>query len=289
MKILICGASGQLGSELTTILREGHASLGAIPSIYYGASIVGTDTSTLDITDKDAVDKLVNDGDFDLITNCAAITNVDGCETNEDGAYKVNAIGAQNLASAAQHTGAKFVHISTDYVFSGNIQVDRIESDTPDPQSAYGRTKLAGEQLVIEACKRAFIVRTAWLYGHTGNNFVKTMMCLARENGAIKVVDDQHGNPTYANDLAYEILKIAATDNYGIYHCTNNGVCSWFDFASAIVDIAGIPCEKTPCTTEEFPRPAKRPAYSSLRNKHLEDTIGDDMRPWRDALEDFLK
>jgi dTDP-4-dehydrorhamnose reductase len=141
---------------------------------------------------------------------------------------------------------------------------------------------------VQEVCTRHFIVRTDWLYGHQGPNFVLTILKLARDNGAIKVVDDQHGNPTYANDLAYVLLQLALTTNYGIYHCTNEGCCSWFDFASTIVDEANIPCSKTPCTTAEFPRPAKRPAWSNLDNKHLRDTIGNPMRPWQQALTSYL-
>ena len=216
------------------------------------------------------------------------MTNVDGCEEHEDAAFRVNALGPKNLALAAKKSGAKLVQVSTDYVFSGNEESERTEDDSTDPQSAYGRSKLAGEQLVRETYDKHFIVRTAWLYGYVGANFVKTMLRLAKEKGSIKVVNDQFGNPTSANDLAYEILRIAETENYGTYHCTNNGVCSWFDFASAIVDEAGISCEKKPCTTEEFPRPAKRPNYSSLRNAQLEKTTGDEMRPWQDALKEYI-
>lgn len=197
------------------------------------------DVDVLDITDEAAVQAFVANAQPDVIINCAAMTNVDGCEANEAVAYKVNATGPANLAAAAQKCGAKIVQVSTDYVFAGDAFEDRIESDATSPESAYGRTKLAGEQLVADACAQHFIVRTAWLYGYVGNNFVKTMLRLARENGAIKVVYDQYGNPTSANDLAYEILKIAVTDNYGIYHCTNKGTCSWCDFACAIVDGAG--------------------------------------------------
>jgi dTDP-4-dehydrorhamnose reductase len=184
------------------------------------------------------------------------------------------------------------VHISTDYVFSGDDADARTETDTVAPRSVYGKSKLAGELAVIANCDRYYIVRTAWLYGREGNNFVKTILRLASDNGAIKVVDDQIGNPTNANDLAYEILRLAASEDaagYGIYHCTNNGSCSWFEFASTIVDIAGIACEKTPCTTGEFPRPAPRPAYSVLDNSRLRATIGDDMRDWQMALNSYLR
>ncbi|MDR2721625.1 MAG: dTDP-4-dehydrorhamnose reductase [Coriobacteriaceae bacterium] len=289
MKILICGANGQLGCELSRLLETGYAEIGAIPNAYQGAEVTKTDVADLDITDNLAVQHFVSQGKFDLIINCAAMTNVDGCEEHEEAAYRINAEGAKNLAAAAAQQDAKIVHISTDYVFSGDDATDRIESDAPDPQSAYGRTKLAGERLVAQANARHFVIRTAWLYGYVGKNFVKTILKLAQETGAIKVVDDQVGKPTSANDLACEILKIAETENYGIYHCTNNGTCSWFDFACAIVDGAHISCEKTPCSTQDFPRPAKRPAFSSLQNKHLQDTIGDEMRTWQDALDNYLK
>ena len=289
MRILICGARGQLGCKFSRLIEQGCAEIGPIPDSYNNAELVKTDVAELDITDAKAVDTFIEEGKFDLIINCAAMTNVDGCEEQEEVAYRINALAPENLARATARHGVKIVHISTDYVFSGDDPTDRVEDDTPNPQSSYGRTKLAGEVLVQKANPRHYIIRTAWLYGYVGKNFVKTMMELARKNGAIKVVDDQKGNPTSANDLAYEILKIAETENYGIYHCTNNGTCSWFDFASTIVDMAGIPCEKTPCTTDEFPRPAKRPAFSSLRNKRLEDTIGDEMRDWQVALASFLE
>jgi dTDP-4-dehydrorhamnose reductase len=297
MRILICGANGQLGCELSRLVKLGHAEIGPIPASYAKAEVIRSDVSSLgradvfelDITDAAAVDAFVTDGEFDLIINCAAMTNVDACEEHEEMAYRINALGAENLALSAARCGAKVIYISTDYVFSGDDPSERIEDDAPAPQSAYGRTKLAGELLVQQANPRHFILRTAWLYGYVGKNFVKTIMELARKNGSIKVVDDQRGNPTSANDLAYEILRIAETEDYGIYHCTNNGTCSWYDFASAIVDLAEIPCEKIACTTDEFPRPAKRPAYSSLRNKRLEDTITDEMRPWQDALADYIE
>lgn len=288
MRILITGADGQLGTELQRILLEGQAEIGPIPDIYLDAEVTAVTHADLDIANESAVDVFVGSSGCDLVINCASMTNVDACENKEDLAYNVNARGAGNLAIAAQACGAKFVQVSTDYVFAGEVYADRTEDDLTDPQSAYGRTKLAGERLALENCDRTFVVRTAWLYGYRGSNFVKTMLRLARQQGTIKVVYDQFGNPTSANDLAHELLRIAATEDYGIYHCTGKGTCSWCDFACAIVDGAGISCTKIPCTTEEFPRPAKRPAYSSLRNKRLEDTIGDEMRPWHDALAMYL-
>ena len=294
MKVLVTGSHGQLGNELRRCLESMRGEIGPIPKAYEGAQVDYIDYDVLDISDAGAVDAWFAEcGPYDLVINCAAITNVDGCETNEEGAYAVNALGAENMARAAQACGGKIVHVSTDYVFPGTNPEPRTEDDEVGPISAYGRTKLAGEQLVSAACPRSFIVRTAWLYGYVGKNFAKTMMRLARERGAISVVGDQMGNPTSANDLAYEILAIGATDNYGVYHCTNNGTCSWFDFASAAVELAGVPCEKEPLTSaeykERFPQSADRPAYSSLDNKHLCDTIGDEMRPWREALAAYME
>lgn len=293
MRILITGGKGQLGNELQRLLRDGASEIGPIPALYEGAEVVATDVETLDITDADAVMAFVSEGSFDLVVNCAAMTNVDGCETAEDAAFRVNAEAPGNLARAAESAGAKFVQVSTDYVFPGTDPEPREEDDPTGPVSAYGRTKLAGEERSLEACSRCFVVRTAWLYGYVGKNFVKTMMRLGAERDEVTVVGDQLGNPTSANDLAHEILAIAATEHYGVYHCTNGGTCSWADFAQAIMEGAHLDCAVARCTSEEYaamnPASAKRPAYSSLRNKHLEDTVGDEMRPWREALSAYLK
>ena len=294
MRILVTGSRGQLGNELRRCLDTMTAEIGPLPAAYEDAQVDYVDYDVLDIADGAAVDAWFSaHGPYDVVVNCAAVTNVDGCETDEQGAYRVNALGAENMARAAAACGGKIVHILTDYVFPGTNPEPRVESDEVHPISAYGRTKLAGEQLVQAACERSFIVRTAWLYGYVGKNFVKTMLRLAREHGKIAVVADQYGNPTSANDLAYEILRLAATDGYGVYHCTNNGTCSWFDLASAAVDAAGIPCEKEPLTSVEykrrFPQSADRPAYSSLDNAHLRETVGDEMRPWQDALATYMQ
>ena len=293
MRILVTGGNGQLGNELQRILREGRSEIGSIPGVYADAEVVATDVAELDVTDADAVMAFVAQGGFDLIVNGAAMTNVDGCETADDAAFRVNAEAPGNLARAAETAGAKFVQVSTDYVFSGTDPAPRVESDPTGPVSAYGRTKLAGEERSLEACSRCFVVRTAWLYGYVGKNFVKTMMRLGADRDEVTVVGDQLGNPTSANDLAHEILEIAATENYGVYHCTNEGTCSWADFAQAVMEGAGLDCTVARCTSEEYaamnPASAKRPAYSSLRNKHLEDTVGDKMRPWREALSAYLK
>lgn len=293
MKILITGGNGQLGCELQRILRQGQAEIGAISSLYKNAEVVPTDVDTLDISDADAVMSFVVEGDFDLIVNCAAMTNVDGCETAADAALRVNAEAPGYLAQAAEAIGAKLVQVSTDYVFPGTDPMPRVEDDPVNPVSVYGRTKLAGEIQAAQMCSRAFIVRTAWLYGYVGKNFVKTMIRLGKNHNQVTVVDDQMGNPTSANDLAYEILKISTTEDYGVYHCTNEGTCSWADFAQAIMQGAGLACKVERCTSKEYavnnPSSAQRPAYSSLRNKHLEETIGNEMRPWQTALTAYLK
>jgi dTDP-4-dehydrorhamnose reductase len=288
MRILITGANGQLGNELRRMLATGRAQISSIPAEYHDAYVTFTGARELDITDAQATEHFVAGGGFDLVINCAAYTDVDGCEANQERAWAVNAQGPRNLARAVQKTQAKLVHISTDYVFSGDSPAPRVELDPCDPQSVYGASKLLGEQEVGRECERHFIVRTAWLYGLEGKNFVKAILERARSSGEVKVVNDQHGNPTSANDLGYELLKLALGTEYGIYHCTNNGICTWFDFACAIVDGAGIACTKIPCSTSEFPRPAKRPAYSVLDNARLRATIGDEMRPWQDALADHL-
>lgn len=292
MNILLTGSNGQLGHELQRILHDGRAEIGPIPSCYSQAQVIATDVDTLDITDRKAIATFIARHPCDLIINCAAMTNVDGCEQLEDKAYLINAIGPKNLAEVAEVHGAKFVQVSTDYVFSGTDPYPRAETDEAKPVSAYGRTKLSGELFSLNGCSRCFVIRTAWLYGYIGKNFVKTMLRLGESHNEVTVVDDQQGNPTSANDLAYEILKIAATEYYGIYHCTNEGTCSWADFAEAIMHIARKDCAVIRCTSEEYaqmnPASAKRPAYSSLANTNLTHTIGNEMRPWKDALVTYL-
>ncbi len=284
MKILITGANGQLGNELTTILKTQTSEIGQIDAQYKNCDVVATDTETLDITNAENVNAFFEKIRPDIVINCAAMTNVDGCETNLELAMKVNAIGPLNLAIACNNIGAKLVHISTDYVFAGNGTAPYREWDICAPESVYGKSKLLGEQYVREQTKKYFIVRTAWLYGYVGKNFVKTILNLAKEKEQIKVVSDQIGNPTNANDLAHHILKLASTENYGVYHCTGFGEASWHEFASLIVKYAGFKCDVLPCTTDEFPREAKRPQYSSLDNLMLRCTVGNDIRPWQDAL-----
>lgn len=288
MKILITGAKGQLGSQIINIIKKGSSEIGEISSEVKNAKIIGIDVQELDITDITATKAYIKEVKPDVVINPAAYTNVDGCETNEDLAFKVNSLGARNLARACEEIGAKLIHISTDYVFNGVGVKPFKECDEVGPQSVYGTTKLMGEEFVKQFCSKYFIVRTAWLYGYNGNNFVYTIMKAAKERGALQVVDDQRGNPTNAEDLAHHILKLATTEEYGVYHCTGEGECSWYDFASKIVELAGIDASVSPCTSEEYKRPAKRPAYSSLDNMMLRCTVGNEMRQWEDALEVFI-
>lgn len=293
MRVLITGATGQLGTELLKAFQVGQTISGKLPAVYANAEVDMMTHQTLDIADRYAVDAwFTKHLPYDIVINAAAQTNVDGCEKAEAQAYRVNAHGPENLALAVNRTSGKLVHVSTDYVFAGNESTPRRETDTVCPVSAYGRTKLAGEKLALDACPKTFVVRTAWLYGAQGKNFVKMMLRLARNNGAIKVVNDQQGSPTYAADLADAILRLAVTEDYGIFHAVNAGVCSWYDFACRIVDQKGIPCEKTPLTSAEyktmFPASADRPAYSVLSTEKLAAVIGRPMRSWQAAIDDFL-
>ena len=294
MKIIVTGCRGQLGTEIIKQLREGRSELGPIPEKLVSATVIPVDLPELDITNYKMVDDFIRRQRPDVIINCAAFTNVDGCETAPDAAFKVNAIGPRNLALACEKVNARLIHISTDYVFPGtaNGGVALDECAVPAPISAYGQTKLLGEQYVERFCRRHFIVRTAWLYSSYGKNFVKTMIRLGRTHDKITVVNDQLGNPTNAVDLAYHILKLAVSHDYGIYHCTGNGICSWYDFACAIMQGAGLSCKVEPVTSAGYaaanPASASRPAWSALENRMLRCTVGDEMRDWQDALKDFF-
>lgn len=288
MKLLITGCGGQLGEELQTIIRQGKSQLGAIDPIYHNAQVIAVDVKDLDITNQSQVEAIMEKERPDIVINCAAYTNVDGCERDKDGAFRVNAIGSMRLAIACEKYQAKLCQISTDYVFDGNGHHPYCEYDRCAPTSVYGATKLLGEEYTRDFCSRYFIVRTSWLYGKNGKNFVKTVLRLMSEQHKMTVVNDQFGNPTYANDLAHHILKIILTDDYGIYHCSGNGVCSWYEFAKKIVELSGMEGEVFPCTSEEYKTPTKRPAYSALDHTMLRCTIGDDMRHWEDALSAFF-
>jgi dTDP-4-dehydrorhamnose reductase len=251
--------------------------------------VTAIDIDTLDLTDRKATFEYVANGGFDAVINCAAMTNVDACETNREAAISANAFGAGNLAAAAAAIGAKIIHVSTDYVFSGDAKEPYSEWDVPAPVSAYGKSKLLGENYVRAENPKSFIVRTSWLYGYVGNNFVRTMLRLASENPEITVVNDQFGNPTHANDLAHHMLKLITTEAYGYYHCTGEGICSWYDFASEIIRLSGLDCTVKPCGSDEYPSPTVRPAYSAMDNLALRATVGNEMRDWKEAIAAFME
>ena len=288
MKILITGSNVQLGNELQAIIRKGYSEIGKVSEKVASAEVIAVDVDKFNITNELQVKEFIIEEKPDVVINCAAYTNVDKCEECKNIAYEINAVGPKYLAQACEVIGAKFVQVSTDYVFEGTGNVPFTENSNLNPQSEYGRSKLDGEKFVSEFCTKHFIVRTAWLYGYVGNNFVYTMRNLGESKENLMVVDDQRGNPTHANDLAHHILRMIETENYGVYHCTGKGECSWYDFAAEIMRLSNLNCNVNPCTTEEFPRPAKRPEYSSLDNKMLRETIGDDMREWKEALKSFI-
>ncbi|WP_419741926.1 dTDP-4-dehydrorhamnose reductase [Paraclostridium dentum] len=278
MKILITGASGQLGLEIIAQLEKQR-------EVY---KLVKADRSNLDITNFDEVDEKISLEKPDVVINCAAHTAVDLCEEDIDNAYKVNAIGPRNLALTCEKIGAKFVQVSTDYVFDGKGTRPYKEDDRTCPNSIYGKSKLMGEQFTKEFCSKYFIVRTAWLYGD-GNNFVKTMLKLSGNNKELNVVNDQFGSPTSTVDLAKAIIALINTEYYGTYHGTCEGQCSWYDFAKKIFEINDIDIKVNPVTSEEFKRLAPRPQYSVLDNFMFKLVGLNSFRNWEDALKEYLK
>lgn len=288
MRLLITGSEGQLGSELKRQLRAGGCVLGELPRELAGAESFCTQFDELDICDEAAVDSYVREMCPDVVLHCAAMTDVDGCEEDPAQAERVNGTAVRYIAQASQSVGAKLVYVSTDYVFSGDKHSAYMTDDACVPQTAYGRSKRSGEENALAYCSRTFIVRTAWLYGFHGKNFVKTILRKAAGSDLIRVVSDQYGNPTNAEDLAYHMLLLAATEGYGIYHCTGGGVCNWYEFAREIVRLSGHGCQVEPCASAEYPQKAKRPAYSALDHSALEAAVGDKMRPWQEALRDHI-
>ncbi len=282
--ILITGASGQLGLALYRQL-EGQIRYRILRTGSRGSE--DGSVQALDITDEAEVERYMDENRPDIIINCAAFTAVDLCESQEENAYRVNALGAKYLALAAERTGAKLVHVSTDYVFDGQAAKPYTEEEPTNPISAYGRTKEAGEHFVRENCSKYYIVRTAWVYGE-GKNFVKTMLRLAESGNQLRVVMDQYGTPTSALELARAILFLIETDAYGIYHTTCEGSTNWYEFALAIFQAAGLEVPVEPIPTSEYPTPARRPMYSILDNKVLRERHGYYMKDWKDAFYEFM-
>ena len=282
MNILITGANGQLGCEMRR--------LGAVSPNNY----IFTDVAELDITNAAAVMYVAKHYSIDAIVNCAAYTNVDKAESDETTAELINATAVANLAAAMKEVGGTLFHVSTDYVFGSEGNTPRTEDMPLNPLGVYGRTKLHGEQAIIESGCKALIFRTAWLYSEFGNNFLKTMLRLTAEKEQLNVVFDQVGTPTYAGDLALAIFSIIEAGVYegneGIYHFSNEGVCSWYDFAVEIATVAGnTNCRINPCHSSEFPSPVTRPPYSVLDKTKIKNTFDIDIPHWRESMEYCIK
>lgn len=286
MKILITGAGGQLGKELERTLPDGLPHHGSV-------EVAFTDAERLDITDSDAVQAEMDGGHYDFCINCAAYTAVDKAESDEAMAYKINADAVEILAQACAINNTRFIHISTDFVFDGLFNSPYQEYDLPEPLSVYGKSKLDGENRCWEVNKQAIIIRTSWLYSSYGTNFVKTMRRLGSEREQLNVIYDQVGTPTYARDLAMVIWNIVDTYSNetvpGIYHYSNEGVASWYDFAAAVMELSDIHCKVLPINTFEYPTPAKRPAYCILDKRKIKKAFGVEIPHWRTSLKNCIK
>ena len=268
------GAGGMLGSAVAaTAVAAGH-------------DVGARERSQLDITDAGAVDEALAGEPWEAVVNCAAWTDVDGAEEHEDQATLVNGEGPANLARACAASGIRLVHVSTDYVFAGDKQGPYVESDHTGPRSAYGRSKLAGEEAVAASGADHAIVRTSWLYGAGGGNFVDTMLRLGAERDSVSVVDDQLGRPTWTGDLAPALVALAASPRTGLFHAAGEGSCTWFELARSALELAGSPCAVEPTTTDDFPRPAPRPANSVLDTERGGEAVR--LGPWQDGLVAYL-
>lgn len=279
MNILITGANGQLGNEMRRVSKKSKN--------HY----TFTDVAELDITDRDAVCKLVKDMHIDVLVNCAAYTNVDKAEDDAITADLLNHKSVENLAIACKEVNATLIHISTDYVFHGDKNIPYKEDDITNPLGVYGRTKLAGEEAIKRIGCKSLVFRTAWLYSIFGNNFVKTMKRLTAEKTSLKVIFDQVGTPTYAEDLAiviYNVIEKNLLNKQGTYHFSNEGVCSWYDFAQEICDDCKNTCDIEPCHSEEFPSKVQRPHFSVLDKTKLKETFNIKILHWKISLKKCL-
>ena len=276
MKVLVTGANGQLGTDVMAVLAQ------------RGHQAVGTDVDTLDLTHAAAVDALFAAEKPAAVIHCAAFTDVNAAEQARDLCFAVNEGGTRNVAAACAACGAKLLYLSTDYVFGGS-GTDELETDAEKrPCNVYGASKLAGEQAALALCPKAFIVRISWVFGLHGNNFVKTMLRLSETHETLRVVDDQIGSPTYTADLAPLLVEMIETERYGVYHATNEGVCSWADFAAEIFRQAGRPTAVVPVPSADYPSPAARPLNSRLSKASLDAAGFARLPDWRDALRRFL-
>lgn len=278
--ILITGSHGQLGNEMQQTAKR-------FPQFNY----LYTDIEELDICDKAALDAFVKANAVNVIVNCAAYTAVDKAEDDVELCYKINADAVRNIGEIAAENNLKVVHVSTDYVFDGTNHIPYTEDQPVCPATVYGKSKLAGEQALLKTCKQAVILRTAWLYSSFGNNFVKTMMKLGTERDSLNVIFDQIGTPTYAADLAEAIMRIISSKNFvpGIYHFSDEGVCSWYDFTKSIHRLAGITCDVHPIETKDYPARTPRPHYSVLNKAKIKSTYSIVIPHWEESLERCIK
>ena len=276
-KILITGCQGQMGKALNAFYMNDDS-----------FQLINTDVGELDITNKTDVMEKILKANPDIIINCAAHTQVDACETDEERAYQINAAGPYHLSLAANEVDAVLVHISSDYVFDGKKEGAYVEGDPYNPQSVYGKTKLEGEELVRNTAHRYFIVRTEWLYGE-GKNFLNTMLKLSETNDSVRVVDDQRGAPTSAEEVVKVIDLLCGSDRYGTYHASCEGSCSWAEFTEKIYELCGKTTKIIKVTSDEYGAAAKRPANSVLENRMLRENFGYQMADWKDALKKYLK
>ncbi len=283
MKVLVTGANGQLGNDLCQVLHD--------------IEVIRLTHTEADITDLSSFSSICRKYHPSVIINAAAHVRVDDCEGDPDRAFLVNALGASNVAVAAQEVCARLVHISTDYVFGGEVTSTRIpytEFDTPVPLNVYGRSKLAGEDMVRRHCQRHFVVRSSGLFGVAGSsgkggNFIETMIRLGKERDELRVVNDQVFSPTSTKDLAKKIAQLITTEYYGIFHVTNRGACSWYEFTREILKLAGIKTRVVPITSDQYHQSAQRPHFSVLDNYRLRLLKMDDMRTWQEALADYMR
>lgn len=276
MKVLVTGVKGQLGFDVVNELEK------------RGIEAVGVDIQEMDITDRTSVEQVIRQEMPDAVIHCAAYTAVDAAEENEEMCRRVNADGTRNIAEVCKALDSKMIYISTDYVFSGEGERPWEPEDERGPKSVYGQTKYEGELAVQELLDKYFIVRIAWVFGVNGKNFVKTMLKLAENHDTLTVVNDQFGSPTYTYDLARLLVDMVQTDKYGVYHATNEGICSWYDFACAIFEEAGIPMNVKPVSTEEYGAKASRPANSRMSKEKLTQQGFERLPAWQDALKRYL-
>ena len=284
MNILVTGANGQLGREMQRVAKSSNHN--------YIFTDVADGYEKLDITNIEDIRNMVKNNNVDIIVNCAAYTNVDKAESDYDTADLINNTAAGNLATAMKEAGGTLIHISTDYVFQGDRNTPCQEDWTTNPLGVYGKTKLAGEAAIATTGCNSIIIRTAWLYSQWGKNFVKTMQSLTATHDTLKVVFDQVGTPTFAGDLAdtiAHIINTGQTNKTGIYHFSNEGVCSWYDFAKMICKLSGNTCDISPCYSKEFPSPVKRPHFSVLDKRKIKETFGIKVPYWTDSLEVCIK